>query len=127
MVQMVGLTIGTIFEKKNALFQPTNRWRVSHDLGCFGFSGTRSLALISGKQKTEDYQVLDNNLLPLTELLWRPKWIFQQDNAPISGSTKTWFQQKNISVMQWPARSLDLNPIENVWGIMARQVYANVM
>ncbi len=50
--------------------------------------------------------------------------IFQQDLAPAhtSKGTKSWFSDHGVTVLDWPANSPDLNPIENLWGIVKRKM-----
>lgn len=50
--------------------------------------------------------------------------MFQQDNASIhtSGETLAFFDEMQINVMEWPARSPDLNPIDNLWAILSQNV-----
>lgn len=95
---------------------------------CGGFSskGVTSLATLNGRQDSFDYQeTLINHLLPFADSLHKDGYVFQQDNASIHASqaTKEFLSELNISVMQWPAPSPDLNPIENLWRDMARSVY----
>ena len=37
---------------------------------------------------------------------------------------KGFFSDNNIAILPWPSKSPDVNPIENVWGLLSRRVYA---
>ena len=56
-----------------------------------------------------------------------PDYILQQDNAPVHTSrlVQSHFNENNISILAWPARSPELNIIENFWVELVHGVYAN--
>lgn len=94
--------------------------------GAFFANGKTEIAFLDGNQCAEDYvQTLKKYLLPVMRRKFRRRGIFQQDNASIHTArvTKSFFQESNLTVMDWPALSPDLNPIENVWGLLAQRVY----
>ena len=53
------------------------------------------------------------------------EWIFQQDNAGICNAsiTKKYLLEQKIRLLDDPACSPDLNPLENLWGLIVAKNY----
>ena len=71
--------------------------------------------------------MLESQLLQFGMLLGRDEWIYQQDDCSfhVSNSTMQWFRQNQVTVIDWPTLSPDLNTMEKLWGILTRDIYAN--
>lgn len=91
--------------------------------GWMSSMGPGELIEISGRMKKETYlEVLRDVMLPTVRVAYPDGQIYLiQDNCSVhkAGIVTQWLNsQKDITTITWPAKSPDLNLIENLWGQM---------
>ncbi len=92
--------------------QPVMIW------GAMSSAGVGPLCFLKTNITAPIYQeILEHFILPSADQLFKDAdFIFQQDLAPAhtAKSTKSWLIDQGVGVLDWPANSPDLNPIDNL-------------
>ena len=96
--------------------------------GCMTFFGLGELQRINGIMDQYMYRsILEDKLLKTVENMPFEvnEVIFQQDRDPkhTAKSVKKWLETQQFTLLEWPAQSPDLNPIENLWSYLKSHIY----
>ena len=94
--------------------------------GGINATGKTELVFFPDSRVTSDSyieQVIRPHVIPFAQRLGR-NFVFMHDNARphVARATKQALREANIEVMDWPAISCDMNPIEHLWDQLKRKL-----
>lgn len=100
--------------------------------GAFGASARTTLNVLLGDPESQrggvTARVILTTLRSELPTILAPGSIFMQDNAPVHTARLVqnwlhdWAEENGIRLLDWPAYSPDLNPIENLWKMIKERV-----
>ena len=120
---------GARYNQQYMIQEPNFHRAVGHMVfGGIGYNCKLDLRRLDGGVTGERYaRLLSYQVLPEIIRKKGQNFVFIQDNAPPHRSVRAQaaLNRRNIELLEfWPPNSYDLNPIENVWGILKARIRA---
>lgn len=84
-------------------------------------SGRVSWSILEGKQNSEKHiYTLSEHLLPFVDRVYGRDCLFHNGPIHVARIITDFFADQNVTVTDWPLKSPDLNPIDDMWGSSRR-------
>lgn len=97
-------------------------------IGMITYDGNFQVKVIKGKYKSTHYLADLAKFIDFLDLKFGKKnYYFMQDNSAVHTAkiVTEWLSIRQINLLPHPARSPDLNLIENIWHLMEERIYSN--